>query len=82
MFVMNANEPLGTVFTHDEMINIIKFCYDNSLVLIAYETLQDAIHNPNLNFDSFRKVVLSMPSPYNNLEMFSVHSTSKTAYFE
>jgi alanine transaminase len=82
MFVINPNEPLGSVMTEDEMKYIIRFCYDNSLVLIAFETLQDAIHSPSLNFNSFRKVVLSMPGPYNNLELFSVHSTSKTPFFE
>jgi len=51
-------------------------------VLVAYESLQDAIHKPDVPFHSFRKVIQNMPSPYNNLELFSVHSSAKTPYFE
>lgn len=81
MLVINPNEPLGNVLKEDEMMSIVKFCYDNNLVLIAYEVLQDAVYEKS-KFSSFRKIVTHMPAPYNNLELFSVHSSSKTPYFE
>ena len=82
MLIVNPNEPLGNVLEEDQMKEIVKFCVDNNLALIAYEILQDAIHNPKMIFHSFRKIVQKMPSPYNKLEVFSIHSTSKTQFFE
>ena len=81
MFVINPNEPLGNVLTEEEMKDVVRFCYDNSLVLISYESLQEAIYKKS-TFNSFRKIVTHMPAPYSNLELFSVHSASKTPFFE
>ena len=82
MLVVNPNEPLGNVLEVGQMIEIVKFCYDHNLALIAYEVLQDAVHDSGKGFQSFRKTVHQMPSPYNNLELFSIHSASKTPFFE
>jgi len=61
---------------------IVTFCYDNNVVLVANETLQDAIHDDKIKFTSFRKVIQSMDKPYNNLEAFSFFSASKSIFFE
>lgn len=63
------------------MEDLVTFCFEHNLVLIASEVLQSCIHNSEASFISFRKIVLEMPSPYNELELFSYHSGSKANGF-
>jgi len=79
--VINPNNPTGGVHKRHMMEEIVKFCVHNSIVLISSEVLQDTLHSEEDEFTSFRKVVMSMPSPYNKLELFSYHSASKAKLF-
>lgn len=79
MVVINPNNPTGRILTRKEMEEIIVFCVENKLTLIASEVLQNLVHEGE--FLSFRKVVSEMPHPYNKLELFSTHSASKSNLF-
>lgn len=77
--VINPNNPTGRILTKEQMEEIVVFCVENRLALIASEVLQDIVHEGE--FISFRSVINSMPSPYNKLELFSTHSASKSNLF-
>jgi len=79
MVIINPNNPTGRLLTREEMEEIVIFCVENRLALIASEVLQDLVHEGE--FHSFRKVINSMPAPYNKLELFSSHSASKSNLF-
>lgn len=77
MVIINPGNPTGQVFNEETLKSLVKFCYDNDLVVIADEVYQENVYNPNKKFVSIKKIVTEMPEPYNNLELFSFHSTSK-----
>jgi alanine transaminase len=83
MLVINPNSPTGYLMNRSQMEDIIRFCVDNKLVLIASEVLQDVVHDKGISkkFISFREVINSMQEPYNKLELFSTHSVSKSNLF-
>lgn len=77
--VINPGNPTGQVMTEDNMKDIVQFCADNRLILLADEVYQENIYDPdNFPFVSFKKVAMeSVPYVRDNLEMFSFHSISK-----
>jgi len=79
MVVINPNNPTGRLLTRYEMEEIVVFCVENRLVLIASEVLQDLVHEGE--FLSFRSVINSLTAPYNKLELLSTHSASKSNLF-
>lgn len=81
MVVVNPNNPTGAILDRSQMEEIVEFCVDNNLVLIASEVLQDCVHSPQDQFISFRKVIAEMPGKYKKLELFSYHSASKANGF-
>lgn len=80
MLLINPHNPTGKILTVDEMRQIVKFCVENNLVLIASEVLQDTIHTTD-KFVSFHKIIDSMEHPYNELELFTFHTASKSNLF-
>jgi len=88
MLVINPCNPTGAVLTRIEMENIVKLCVEFNMVLIASEVLQETVcirnHSAIYNhvsiskFISFREVINSMQEPYNQLELFSIYSASKS----
>jgi aspartate/methionine/tyrosine aminotransferase len=77
--VINPNSPTGNVLNAEQMKEIVKFCVNNNLILIASEALQDSIHSEFDKFVSFRKIITNMELPYNKLELFSFHSASQSS---
>ncbi len=80
MLVINPGTPNGKILNKQEMEQIIKFCVENNMFLIASEVLQELSHTNN--FLSFRSVVNSMLHPYNKLELFTFYSSSKSWLFQ
>lgn len=56
---------------------MIEFAYENKMVIFADEVYQDNVYTSKKEFVSFKKVRSELPYPYNNIELFSFHSTSK-----
>jgi glutamate--glyoxylate aminotransferase len=79
---INPGNPTGQCLTAENLQELVRFCYDNSLVMCADEVYQENIYNPARPFVSCRKVMHGMPAPYNATEIASFHTVSKGAYGE
>lgn len=77
LVVINPGNPTGSCLTDQNMEQIIKFCHENNILLMADEVYQENVYAKNKSFTSFKKKLYSMPQQYRNLELVSFHSTSK-----
>ncbi|KAI9274794.1 pyridoxal phosphate-dependent transferase [Phascolomyces articulosus] len=76
--IINPGNPTGQCLTEGNMREIVDFCKAENLVLLADEVYQTNIYKPEQRpFHSFKKVLRSMGEEYNDVELFSFHSTSK-----
>ena len=75
--IINPGNPTGQILTEETIKKIVEFAYRNGVVIMADEVYQQNIYREDRSFVSFKKVVASMPEPYNNTELISFHSTSK-----
>ena len=80
LVVINPGNPTGNILSEKNIEDIIKFCYENKLVILADEVYQNNIYSKTKQFHSFKKVLNKLPHPYNNTILFSFHSISK-GYF-
>ncbi len=80
MVVINPGNPTGNILSEKNIEDIIKFCYENKLVILADEVYQNNIYSNTKKFHSFKKVMSRMPYPYNQTILFSFNSVSK-GYF-
>jgi aspartate/methionine/tyrosine aminotransferase len=84
LVVINPGNPTGQVLEEANMREIIQFCAEEGICLMADEVYQENIWKEGSKFVSFRKVALDMgmsaaPSDNNkkSLQMVSFHSISK-----
>ncbi|RIB05527.1 pyridoxal phosphate-dependent transferase [Gigaspora rosea] len=78
LVIINPGNPTGQCLTEQNMREIIDFCHQQHLVLLADEVYQTNIYQPTERpFHSFKKVLRSMGSKYDQFELFSFHSVSK-----
>lgn len=75
--VINPGNPTGQVLSYDNIKDIIKFCKDEKLVLLADEVYQANIYGEGAKFHSFKKVLRDLGPDYEDFELISFHSTSK-----
>ena len=80
--LINPGNPTGNVYSEENITEIIKFCYEHKLVLIADEVYQNNIYSIKKKFHSARKLAMKLTNPYRNVSIFSVHSASKGYYGE
>mmetsp|Transcript_12371 Transcript_12371/g.12460 ORF Transcript_12371/g.12460 Transcript_12371/m.12460 type:complete len:483 (-) Transcript_12371:148-1596(-) len=79
---INPGNPTGACLTEPNLQDLVRFCCDNRLVMMADEVYQENIYMDK-PFIPARKVLNEMPEPYrSNTELASVHSASKGAYGE
>ncbi len=77
LVVINPGNPTGNILSEQNIEDIIKFCYENKLVILADEVYQNNIYSKTKKFHSFKKVLNKMTHPYNKTILFSFHSISK-----
>ena len=77
MVVINPGNPTGQLLSEENIKEIIKFCYDKKLFLLADEVYQGNIYSEHKKFVSFKKVLSEMEEPYNRVCLASFHSISK-----
>ena len=77
LVVINPGNPTGQVLKRENIVEIVKFAYDNKLVLLADEVYQENIYCKDSCFFSFKKVITEMGAPYKDMEFASFLSTSK-----
>lgn len=80
LYVHSPHFPTGKMLSEKEMQEIVKFCVENQLFLIANESLQTNCHFKK--FSSFRKVIKGMEAPYNQLEMISLFSLGNGKFIQ
>lgn len=80
--IINPGNPTGNVLSKENIQDIVKFCFDNKMIIFADEVYQDNIYNEAYKFHSVRKITSQMHYPYNKTIVFSTHSTSKGIYGE
>jgi alanine transaminase len=74
LVVINPGNPTGQCLDIAEMKEIINFCLEEKLVLLADEVYQENVYATGKRFTSFKKVAMDMAA---DVELISFHSTSK-----
>jgi len=76
--LINPGNPTGQVLDRKNMEELVMFCHEHSIVLMADEVYQANYYNPDRPFISFKKVIGEMGPKYKNgVELVSFHSCSK-----
>ncbi|EGR32052.1 hypothetical protein IMG5_097990 [Ichthyophthirius multifiliis] len=77
LVVINPGNPTGQVLSYKTIEQMIEFAYNNRMIIFADEVYQDNVYTDKKYFYSFKKVRSELSKPYNDVELFSFHSTSK-----
>jgi alanine transaminase len=80
--VINPGNPTGNVLSEENIVDIIKFCYEHNMIILSDEVYQNNIYSKKKKFHSFRKIANKQINPYKNVSIFSFNSTSKGFYGE
>ena len=68
----------GQVISRQNIESIIKFAFDEGLLILADEVYQHNVYDPACKFHSFKKVLCEMEDKYkSNVQLASFMSTSK-----
>ncbi|RCV42883.1 hypothetical protein SETIT_9G251000v2 [Setaria italica] len=82
LVVINPGNPTGQVLAEDNQCDIVKFCKNEGLVLLADEVYQENIYVDNKKFNSFKKIARSLGYGEDDLPLVSFQSVSKGYYGE
>ncbi|KAI8374543.1 pyridoxal phosphate-dependent transferase [Radiomyces spectabilis] len=80
LVIINPGNPTGQCLDSDNMRDILTFCHEQRLVLLADEVYQTNIYEPECRpFISFKKAMMEHPNKKiaQQLELVSFHSISK-----
>ncbi|KAI8089746.1 pyridoxal phosphate-dependent transferase [Halteromyces radiatus] len=79
LVIINPGNPTGQCLTKENLTEILTFCYNQQLVLLADEVYQTNIYTKERPFISFRKALLDHPLEHvkKQVELVSFHSISK-----
>ena len=82
LVVINPGNPTGQCLGYQNQVEIVKFCNEEGIILMADEVYQTNVYHPERNFTSFKKVIRDLGDECANLPLFSMMSTSKGFYGE
>ncbi|XP_050383849.1 alanine aminotransferase 2 [Argentina anserina] len=82
LVVINPGNPTGQVLAEENQKQIVEFCKQEGLVLLADEVYQENIYVPDKEFHSFKKVANSMGYGDKDISLVSFQSVSKGYYGE
>lgn len=82
LVVINPGNPTGQVLAEGNQREIVKFCKEEGLVLLADEVYQENIYVPDKQFHSFKKISRTMGYGDNDISLVSFQSVSKGYYGE
>ncbi|KAG6547472.1 hypothetical protein Mapa_010920 [Marchantia paleacea] len=82
LVVINPGNPTGQVLTEQNQREVVQFCRDEGLLLLADEVYQENIYEETKTFYSFKKIARSMGFFDKDLSLVSYHSVSKGYYGE
>ena len=78
--VINPGNPTGQCLSYENQVEIVEFCREYGLVLLADEVYQANVYRAGRTFTSFKKVVRDLGRDYDDFSLFSMMSTSKGYY--
>ncbi|CAL8130840.1 unnamed protein product [Prunus armeniaca] len=82
LVVINPGNPTGQVLAEDNQRQIVEFCKQEGLVLLADEVYQENVYVPDKEFHSLKKVSRSMGYGEKDISLVSFQSVSKGYYGE
>ncbi|XP_057504971.1 alanine aminotransferase 2-like isoform X2 [Actinidia eriantha] len=82
LVVINPGNPTGQVLAEGNQREIVEFCKEEGLVLLADEVYQENIYVPDKQFHSFKKISRTMGHGDNDISLVSFQSVSKGYYGE
>ncbi|VVA20643.1 PREDICTED: alanine [Prunus dulcis] len=82
LVVINPGNPTGQVLAEENQRQIVEFCKQEGLVLLADEVYQENVYVPDKEFHSFKKVSRSMGYGEKDISLVSFQSVSKGYYGE
>jgi alanine transaminase len=77
LVVINPGNPTGQVLAEDNQCDIVRFCKNEGLVLLADEVYQENIYVDDKKFNSFKKIARSVGYGEDDLPLVSFQSVSK-----
>ncbi|KAG0481848.1 hypothetical protein HPP92_009932 [Vanilla planifolia] len=78
MVIINPGNPTGQCLSESNLREILSFCYQENLVLLADEVYQQNIYQDERPFISARKILLDMGPPMSKeVQLVSFHTVSK-----
>ncbi|XP_047327120.1 alanine aminotransferase 2-like [Impatiens glandulifera] len=82
LVVINPGNPTGQVLAEENQREIVEFCKNEGLVLLADEVYQENVYVPEKKFHSFKKIARSMGYGEKDVSLISFQSVSKGYYGE
>ncbi|EKX38132.1 hypothetical protein GUITHDRAFT_77426 [Guillardia theta CCMP2712] len=76
LVLINPGNPVGNCLSYDNLVDLVKLCKAEGLVLLADEVYQENIY-ADRPFVSLKKVVRDLGPEFSGFEFVSFHSTSK-----
>eukprot|EP00211_Chloroparvula_japonica_P002410 CAMPEP_0119145646 /NCGR_PEP_ID=MMETSP1310-20130426/37822_1 /TAXON_ID=464262 /ORGANISM="Genus nov. species nov., Strain RCC2339" /LENGTH=461 /DNA_ID=CAMNT_0007137477 /DNA_START=157 /DNA_END=1539 /DNA_ORIENTATION=+ len=75
--IINPGNPTGQVCNEQNLRDVIDFCKRHNLVLLADEVYQENVMAEGKTWYSAKKILCDMGDEYNDVQLYSFHSTSK-----
>ncbi|KAL1219851.1 Alanine aminotransferase 2 [Cardamine amara subsp. amara] len=82
LVVINPGNPTGQVLAEENQRDIVNFCKQEGLVLLADEVYQENVYVSDKKFHSFKKVARSLGYGEKDISLVSFQSISKGYYGE
>ncbi|VAI13283.1 unnamed protein product [Triticum turgidum subsp. durum] len=82
LVVVNPGNPTGQVLVKENQCEIVEFCRNENLVLLADEVYQENVYTDEKKFISFKKIARSMGFGEEDISLISFHSVSNGYYGE
>ncbi|GAY36267.1 hypothetical protein CUMW_021020 [Citrus unshiu] len=78
MVIINPGNPTGQCLSEANLREILRFCYQENLVLLGDEVYQQNIYQDERPFVSSKKVLMDMGPPFSKeVQLVSFHTVSK-----
>ncbi|KAJ9568528.1 hypothetical protein OSB04_004494 [Centaurea solstitialis] len=77
LVAINPGNPTGQVLAEENQRQIVDFCKEEGLVLLADEVYQENIYAPDKKFHSFKKICRAMGYGEKDIPLVSFQSVSK-----
>ncbi|KDO82251.1 hypothetical protein CISIN_1g041151mg [Citrus sinensis] len=78
MVIINPGNPTGQCLSEANLREILRFCYQENLVLLGDEVYQQNIYQDERPFVSSKKVLMDMGLPFSKeVQLVSFHTVSK-----